>query len=230
MTNQIKLKFDSKDQTSPIELSQFLQLFVTTYRALERVFETKPLIRDSYGEYVIPNEGLFGCLDLEDIKWCLEGFILDNDPKIISIQQQSPIEIAISGSIIILTIAAVISGGPQKIALGPVKMEFNLRSLGDSIRSLRLALSKNASLQTGNEFKGGKIKLNKDEYLQLTKPVNRNGGFQRFLGELQAKAHKRTRVIELSNRDIEKILKYKTEPSTGGFQSRFNKIFRRHFP
>jgi hypothetical protein len=154
---------------------------------------------------------------------------LDTDPQITSINQQSPIEIAIAGSIVLLTIAAVLSGGKQKVGLGPIKFEFNLTSLGESISKLKLALTNNASLRTGYEFIGGKIKLNKEEFLYLNKTVNMNGGFQRFIHELQIRANKSTRVIELGNRDIEKILKYKSNPEKGGFQSRFNKIFGRHF-
>jgi hypothetical protein len=143
--------------------------------------------------------------------------------------QQSPIEIVIAGSIALLTAAAILSGGKQKIGLGPIKFEFNLLSLGESIGRLKQGLTSNSSLHTGYEFVGSKIKLNKDEFLSLNKTVNLNGGFQRFIRELQIRINHQTRVLELSNRDIDRILKYKSNPSKGGFQLRFNKIFGRHF-
>ena len=227
MSRQIRLKFESVESTSPIELSLFLQLFVTTYRALEKIHGDRP---PGELEPLVPKGGFFGSLDFKDIKWCLDDTMYENDPKIISIKQQSPIEIVIVGGILLFFLAATLSGGNQKIDLGPIKFEFNLTSLGDSIIKLRSALASNASLQTGYTFMGGKIRLNKEEAKYLFKPVNRNGGFQRFLGELQIRLNRQTKEIELSNRDIEKILQYKTDPSKGGFQSRFNKIFRRHFP
>jgi hypothetical protein len=198
---------------------------VTSYRALELIL---PDENCKELEHEIPTNGLFACLDYNDIKHCIEDKVFDTDPQIISINQQSPIEIVIVGSIAILTAAAILSGGKQTIKLGPVKFEFNLSSLGESICKLRLGLSNNPILQTGNEFIGAKIKLNKEEYAFLNKPANMNGGFQRFIRELQIRVKKRSKEIELSNRDIDKILKYKSNPKKGGFQSRFNKIFGRH--
>lgn len=228
MVTQVCLKFTTSPQTSPLQLSQFLQLYVTTYRALESALHGSPIIDDPHS-YKNPTQGLFSCLKYNDIKRCMNDAGFDTDPQITSINQQSPIEIVIAGSIGLLTIAAVLSGGKQKISLGPLKYEFNLTSLAESIKNLRLALSNNSSLRTGYEFIGTKIKLNKEEYSYLNKEVNMNGGFQRFIRELQIRIKKATREIDLSNRDIEKILKYKSNPGKGGFQSRFNKIFGRHF-
>ena len=226
MSTQISLKFKTNENTSPLQLSQFLQLFVTTYRALEKTSGDKPV---EPHEYKVPAGGLFGRLDFKDIKYCLESTSFDSDPQITSINQQSPIEIAIAGTIGLLAIAAVLSGGKQKITLGPVKIEFDLISLGESIQKLKLGLTHNPSLRTGFEFTGARIKLSKEEFLYLNKKANMNGGFQRFINELQIRINKGNREIELSNRDIERILKYKSNPNKGGFQSRFKKIFGRHF-
>lgn len=226
MSTQVSLNFRTSEKTSPLQLSQFLQLFVTTYRALGRVSEETPIESQ---EYEVPSAGLFSRLKYKDIKSCLESASVDTDPQITSINQQSPIEIVVAGSIMLLVVAAVLSGGKQKIALGPIKFEFNLSSLGESISSLKRCLTNNSSLQTGYEFTGAKIKLNKEEFYYLNKSVNMNGGFQRFIRELQVRVNKNKREIDLSNRDIEKILKYKSDPKKGGFQSRFNKIFGRHF-
>lgn len=227
MVTQIRLEFSTSPQTSPLQLSHFLQLYVTTYRALEKLLHnTSP---DDLSGYEVPVRGLFGDLEYNDIKYCLDNTSFDGDPQITSINQQSPIEIVIAGSLGLLTIAAILSGGRQKIDLGPLKCEFHLNSLADSIENLKIALSRNSSLRTGYEFTGTRIKLSKEEYLYLNKKVNTNGGFQRFIRELQIRVKKRTRELELGNRDIEKILKYKSNPSKGGFQSRFDKIFGKHF-
>ncbi|WLT30781.1 hypothetical protein [Geothrix sp. PMB-07] len=226
MSNQVYLKFATSESISPLQLSQFLQLYVTTYRALEGVSRRSPI---ESPEYEVPVDGLFSRLNYDDIKRCLLEDSLNSDPEITSINQNSPIEIAISGSIILLSVAAVFSGGKQRLGIGPVKFEFNLCSLGESISMLKKALTNNPSLYTGYEFRGSKIKLSKEEFLYLNKTVNLNGGFQRFIRELQVRVKKNTREIELSNHDIERILKYKSDPKKGGFQSRFNKIFGKHF-
>ena len=226
MPSQVYLKFTTSENTSPLQLSQFLQLYVTTYRALERLSNYHLIESCSFDA---PIDGLFNHLKFEDIKSCLLETSLDSDPEIISINQQSPIEIAISGSIILLTIASILSGGKQRLGIGPVKFEFSLSSLGESINKLRRGLTNNPALSIGYEFRGSKIKLSKEEFSWLNKSVNMNGGFQRFIRELQVRVKKNTREIELSNHDIEKILKYKSNPEKGGFQSRFNKIFGKHF-
>jgi len=227
MPDQLIVKFESQETTSPIELSAFLQLYVSTYRAL-KYCENK---RESGEEvFTLPEGGLLNQLSIEEIRSSLSDDQLSSDPKILEINQQSPIQIIFEGGIGLLFVAAALSGGRQVIKLGPLSLEFNLTSLGESIENLRKALSKNESLRTGYGFKGASIKLNKVEFDYLNKPANKNGGFQRFLYELQIRINKQTRVLDLSNQDIGQILRYKQNPSKGGFQSRFNKIFERHFP
>ena len=68
MSTQVCLKFTTSEQTSPLQLSQFLQLFVTTYRALEKISESSPIESQ---EYETPIGGLFGSLKYKEIKYCL---------------------------------------------------------------------------------------------------------------------------------------------------------------
>lgn len=227
MSERLILKFESSNSTSPIELSTFLQLFVSVYRALRCLEASGQFHHESFE---LPEGGLLGKLSNEDRKFVLSDGRSDADPEIIEIKQHSPIGIILTGGMGLLFIAAVISGGKQVIELGPLKFEFNLNSLGNSILNLRNAFSNNSALMTGYGFKGARIKLNQDEFDALNKPVNLNGGFQRFLHELQARIKPGSKILNLSNRDIEQILKYKQNPAKGGFQSRFNKIFQRHFP
>jgi hypothetical protein len=60
-------------------------------------------------------------------------------------------------------------------------------------------------------------------------PARSDGGFQGFLVGLQNRTNRQTRELELSERDLERIYRYKANPRKGGWQSRFNKIFGRHF-
>jgi hypothetical protein len=227
MSNRLIVKFESREQTSPIELSIFLQLYVSTYRALNYIEGNKNITEE---DFILPEGGLLSRLSVKEIQNSLSDDHFLNDPNIIEINQQSPIEITFAGGVGLLFIAAALSGGRQVIKFGPLSLEFNLTSLGESIVNLRRALSINESLRTGHGFKGTRIKLNQVEFDYLNKPANMNGGFQRFLRELQIRINKQTKVLELSNKDVEQILRYKQNPAKGGFQLRFNKIFKRHFP
>ena len=56
------------------------------------------------------------------------------------------------------------------------------------------------------------------------------GGFQHFQVGLKDRINKQTRELQLSPSDLERIYRYKANPNKGGWQSRFKKIFGRHFP
>jgi hypothetical protein len=225
MHSTLKLKFSENDSISFPELALFIQYFLSTYRGLHL------LNLSSVEEDTLPSiaeEGVLSLLSVEQLNICLSDQKLESDPTIVKISQSSPIEITICGSITLLSIAAVLSGGNQKIKLGPLEFQYTLSSLGDSLTKLRKAFSRNPTFQPKFGLSRTTIKLNKDEYEELKKETNQNGGFQRFLTELQQRMHRTRHTIELSNMDIEKILRYKSNPNKGGFQLRFNKIFSRH--
>jgi hypothetical protein len=77
------------------------------------------------------------------------------------------------------------------------------------------------------------IKLNEKEYtaLSVQGDASKNkGGFQHFLVGLKNRLNKQTRELHLSPSDLQRIYRYKANPKKGGWQSRFKKIFGRHFP
>ena len=227
MSESLLLEFESSNTTSPLELSTFLQLFVSVYRALGCL---EASMMPQGRPFELPVGGLLSKLSKADRATVFCDSRLDTDPEIVEINQHSPISIMLTGGIGLLFVAAVLSGGEQSIELGPLKLKFNLTSLGESIQKLRNAFSKNSALQTGYGFRGASIRLNQEEYNALMKPVNLNGGFQRFLYELQIRIRPGSKILHLSNRDIEQILRHKNNPARGGFQFRFDKIFKRHFP
>ena len=48
--------------------------------------------------------------------------------------------------------------------------------------------------------------------------------------ELKTRANKRTKQLELSESELDRIYRYRSNPKKGGWQSRLYKIFGRHFP
>ena len=95
-----------------------------------------------------------------------------------------------------------------------------------------LGLDKNV-LQAGFCIREIVIKLDEKELaaLLLQEDASRNqGGFQHFLVGLKNRVNKRTRELQLSPSDLERVYRYKANPKKGGWQSRFKKIFGRHFP
>lgn len=149
--------------------------------------------------------------------------------KAMSITRSSPWEIIFYGVLPVLTMAVVISGG--EISVCGIKCRIG--SLGDGIRKLRSAFGLKGNVMTGYGVRSVKIKLNKTEYAELMKqdPSQKNkGGFQHFLVSIQNRISKSTRELELSEDDLDRILRFKSNPKKGGWQARFNKIFARHFP
>ena len=101
------------------------------------------------------------------------------------------------------------------------------------MKSLREALGLNDKLKAGFGIRETVIKLNAREYDELRKQddASKNkGGFQHFLIGLKDRINNQTRELQLRPSDLERIYRYKANPKKGGWQSRFKKIFGRHFP
>ncbi len=146
-----------------------------------------------------------------------------------SINQNSPLTIVFECVLPALALAVILSGG-EFSAWG---LKCRVNALGDGISKLRKALGLSGTVKAGFGIRSSRIKLNKQEHEELLKqdPSQKNkGGFQLFLVSIQNRVNKTTREIELSEADLEKIMRYKSNPNKGGWQSRFKKIFSRHFP
>lgn len=155
-------------------------------------------------------------------------------PELISIEsisRNSPLQIALSCSVVLLSIAVVFSGGTIKATKDG--FEATIPPLGDAIASLKKALGLAGHVTAGYSIRTITIKLNSTEVaaLQLQDPSQqRKGGFQSFLIGLQSRLNKNTKELTLTDVDLERVVRYKSNPKKGGFQSRFEKIFGRHFP
>ncbi len=151
--------------------------------------------------------------------------------SILTIKRNSPLEIVLACSITFLTLAVIFSGG--KIKANSKGFEAVLPSLGEGIKSLKSALGLGGNVTSSYSIRTIKIKLNSEEVktLQLQHPSQKNkGGFQNFLIGLQSRLNRSTNELTLSDVDLERVMNYKADPKKGGFQSRFKKIFGRHFP
>ena len=226
MEGKIHLVFESAPSTPILELALFSQYFLLLYRTLQYI---DPENMEQIYKIKETQNGLLWHLSYPQLRSCHENIQHPNDPKITNISQQSPLCVTICGCITLLTFAAILSGGPQDIKLGPLEFHFQLKSLGESLLKIKTMLSRDKSYQPTYGFSGKRIKLNEVEYIELMKKVNSNGGFQLFQQELQRRINPTNRILSLSNADVGKILRYKNNPKKGGFQLRFDKIFGRHF-
>jgi hypothetical protein len=135
-----------------------------------------------------------------------------------------------STSFIALTLAVILSGGKIKAA-GPlgVSFEAELPPLGHGIKRLRKALGLDRKdRRVGFGIQSVTVVLNEEEYKLLMLRQIGSGGFQHFMKKLQSKVNRTTRTITLSVEDLDRIQSYKANPSAGGFQGRYKRIFGRH--
>jgi len=65
-----------------------------------------------------------------------------------------------------------------------------------------------------------KIPLSKEAREQLLRPVRGSGGFQSLLRRLQNGLDSDTGVLEISESDMEKCIRYTADYGEGGFQDR----------
>jgi len=146
------------------------------------------------------------------------------------IGRDSPVEIVLCGTIILLVLAVILSGG--RFELGPGGVKAHLPPIGKGIKRLREALTRKAPVALGYGVKFTIINLNKKELAELRRQdpkTKGRGGFQRLLVRLQASVSGQTGRLVLSKEDVARIIRLGKNPSKGGFQGRIYKIFQRHF-
>lgn len=224
---------DQSATINPVELAEFLFLFPAAGRALScfvpqsyhaLIREPTPTELTNYGQLLkrfSPNE--------------LDSFFSTAESpvpiKISQISRNSPLEITFIGCAFLITLGVIFSGGKIDIVRGMLRAE--LPPLGKGLRTLREALGLNDRIKAGFGIRATSIKLDKKEYdaLCLQDDESKNkGGFQHFLVDLKSRINKQTRILELNPSDLQRIYRYKSNPKKGGWQSRFKKIFGRHFP
>jgi hypothetical protein len=215
------------------ELGEFLFLFRGVVVGLDRIVPPT-----AHSETRTPTEAELSAflhaleqLDPRQLDALFEGDARGNVVRIDHISHHSPWEIAFCGCAFLLVAGIIFSGG--RVSISMTGLRATLPSLGEGIKSLKQALGLGKMLDAGFGIRPRIIKLNKQEFAALMQqdPNSRDkGGFQHFLVGLQSRINKQTRELELSQNDLERIYRYKANPQKGGWQSRFKKIFGRHFP
>ena len=145
-----------------------------------------------------------------------------------TISRDNPLKITVSGLAAALAAAVILSGG----RFGGFGIEVELPPLGVGIESLREALSPPHPTRLAYGVRTTWVRLDDAELRELLKydPRTRHrGGFQKFLIGLQFRIDRRTRLLELTESDVEMIYRYGRQLGRGGWQSSIHKIFNRHF-
>ncbi|MGB6068418.1 MAG: hypothetical protein WBG50_26710 [Desulfomonilaceae bacterium] len=146
------------------------------------------------------------------------------------ITHDSPTELVLYGSIILIITAAVLSGGSIELAGGMLKARLN--PIGKGIKLLREAFNSEKRAPVGFGVKSRTVKLSQEELNELMGEVPEErdkGGFQHFLGGLQMRVNQNTRELELSEDDMDRIMRHGKDRKKGGFQRRIYNVFHRHF-
>ena len=220
---------------NPSELADFLYLFRATTLALHKLvpLEDQRASCEPTSEQIEKYRVLltrFSPRQLDTL------FNPSTDPELLQIEEitrQSPLEIVYIGIPLLITLAVIFSGGKIKLNALGVRVEAQVKSLGDGVKSLRTALGLGTTMDAGYGIRSRVIKFTKEEYkallLQAAETKNK-GGFQRFLVGLQERVNRQTLKLEISEHDLERIYRWKANPRKGGWQSRFKKIFGRLFP
>jgi len=222
---------DESEALNPSQLADFLYLFRAANLALDQIVAKKDravLRKPSPAEEKVYRTSLARCSP-EKLNRFFDPLTEPDFLQITRIRRHSPMEIDLTGWGYLIIVAVIISGGPISILGGLIKAQ--LPPLGTGIKHLREAFRLDKTIRAGFGIRSTIIKLSREEYRAFLQVPKGQGGFQNLLLRLQRRVvNKRTRELELSEHDIERICRCKADPRRGGFQARFEKIFGRHFP
>lgn len=224
---------DQSAMLDPSELAEFLYLFPAVGCALRRIVPTSEhdALRNPTPEELAAFKHKLGRFSPNALDSFFDPKTSSEFLKINQIVRNSPLEITLYGCAFLISLGVIFSGG--KISILDHALKAELPPFGKGLKSLRDALGLNNRIKAGFGIRETVIKLNKQEYAALCMQDDaskNNGGFQHFLVGLKGRVNKQTRELQLSPSDLERIYRYKANPKKGGWQSRFKKIFSRHFP
>lgn len=224
---------DQSTALSPIELAEFLYLFPAVGLALSQIVpkQEHDALREPTAVELTRYKQALGKFSPGELDSFFAPEASSGLLQIKQICRNSPLEMTLCGCAFLITLGVIFSGG--KITISRQSLKAHLPPFGTGLKVLREALGLNDKIKAGFGIRETVIKLNVREYDELCKQddASKNkGGFQHFLVGLKDRINNQTREIELSPSDLERIYRYKANPKKGGWQSRFKKIFGRHFP
>ena len=224
---------DQAATLNPSEFAEFLYLFPAAGRALSLIVPKHDhnAERQPTPEELTTYRRELGRFSPSELDSFFAKESLQDNVQIGQIRRNSPLEMTLAGCAFLITLGVIFSGG--KIAMSRQGLKAELPPFGKGLKSLREALGLNDKIKAGFGIRGTVIKLNEKEYAALCMQDDASrskGGFQHFQVGLKDRINKQTRELQLSPSDLERIYRYKANPKKGGWQSRFKKIFGRHFP
>jgi hypothetical protein len=228
---QCKIVFADGDKIETSELADFLFLFRGVYAAGIQIITPTYDFESRVEPHVLADIVYrhLRTLEVSEIDSLFRQDLGSHRLLTERMTHDSPIALVFRGVIVAITAAVILSGGKFEVAS---VLKADLPPLGQGIKQLREALTETTRAPVGYGIKSRIIKLSKEEFdaLMLQDPTQKDkGGFQRFLVGLQSRVKKRTRTLELSEDDMNHILRYGKQPRKGGWQARIRKIFGRHF-
>jgi hypothetical protein len=224
---------DKSATLKPTDLGEFLFLFPATGRALSQIVPAHEhdALRAPTPKELAKYRHELGRLSPEELDSFFYPKTSDDMIQINQISRTSSLEMTLCGCAFLISLGVIFSGG--KVAISRQSLKAELPPFGKGLAALREALGLNDRVKAGFGIREIVIKLDEREYaaLCMQDDASQNqGGFQHFLVGLKNRINKQTREIHLGPSDLERIYHYKANPQKGGWQSRFKKIFGRHFP
>jgi hypothetical protein len=233
-TGRLRLSFPDQGRIDAAEIGHYLFLFRGAYAAALPLVRHRP-VRAASTQLEFLEARLRSKLSRLTVKRIDSLFsrTLGHDaPTPERIGHESPLEIIMSGMLIALTLAVILSGGTVKFDVKSAKGEAILPPIGDGIRKLRQALTKAPGARLAYGVRPKRIILSTAEFTELMKhdPTTKTrGGFQQLLIGMQCRVNRITHELELSDHEMDMILRHGRNPGKGGWQSSIKRIFGDHF-
>lgn len=229
----LQLVFRDAGAVDAAQLGEFLFLFRGAYaaalKALGRASRTAQI---TSAEVQIRISALLRRLDVKEID-SLFSKSLGIDALITqSISYHSPLEMILSGRLPALLAATAMAGGNLNPGGDHPGQRFDLPSIPDATKALRLSLVPGIRAPLGYGVRSKSVKLSRAELSELLRhdpATETRGGFQRFLIGLQSRVNRVTGDLQLSEPEMDIIVRYGRQPRRGGWQASIRKIFQRHF-
>lgn len=227
-TKAFKLEFPDHKFVDATDLAHFLFLFRGAYASCSSILTDRDLRRHSSEEFETLIREHLRRLNVVDIDALFTRGLGRKTLVVRKLSFGSPLEIAVTGVIVLLAVAVTLSGG--KFKLGPLQV--TLPPIGEGIKRLRQALSPTVKAPLGYGIRSRTIKLSRVELGELMKhdPASEfKGGFQRLLIGIQYRVNKQTGEVTLFYPEMDAIIRHCRNASKGGWQGSIEKIFGKHF-
>ena len=233
-TGHLRLSFPDRGGIDAADIAHFLFLFRGAYAAALPLGRNRSLKRAStdLDHLEIQLRSNLSKLAVSTIDGLFSRTLGDRAPIPERITHESPLVIVISGVLVALTLAVILSGGTVKFDFKLAKIEAVLPPIGDGIKKLRRALSKAPRARIAYGVRPRRVVLSSTEFTELMKfdPATKTrGGFQRLLIGLQCRVNRTTHELELSDHEMDLILRHGRHPGKGGWQRSIKTIFGRYF-